>query len=211
MVIQCHECKGSVSTEAAACPHCGAPVPPNAPAPTPTAPVEQQTSATTTGRRMLDRLGLLLVALVIVGVVGWFYLGPSGRQEAQQVAKNVVGAEQTMMDETFDLAAGGYRNINLQLPREARLRVQLAVREGSAVDVYLMTPQEHQEFTQASQKLLGGNFHYRQNLSRSSVREYADAAVLPPGEWYLVVRSTDQVGVLVGRSARVYLKVTAQG
>jgi hypothetical protein len=42
-------------------------------------------------------------------------------------------------------------------------------------------------------------------------REYTDAVVLPPGEWYLVVRSTDRVGVLVGRFARVYLKVTAQG
>jgi hypothetical protein len=160
---------------------------------------------------VLDRLGLLFVALVIVGVVGWLYLGPSGRQAAQQVAKHVVGAEQTVIDETFDLAAGGYRNVSLQLPKEARLRVQLAVREGSAVDVYLMTPQQHQEFTQASQRLLGGNFHYRQNLSRAAVREYTDAVVLPPGDWYLVVRSTDQVGVFVGRSARVYLKVTAQG
>ena len=211
MVIQCRECKGTVSTEAGACPHCGAPIVGQVQTPSQPSPIAPVTSAGHTGRRVLDRLGLLLAALVIVGLAMWFYLGPSQRQVAQQVAKNVVRAEQTVMDETFDLAAGGYRNIGLQLPREARLRVQLAVREGAAVDVYLMTPQQHQEFTQAAQKLLGGNFHYRQDLSRAAVREYTDTVVVPPGEWYLVVRSTDQVGALVGRSARVYLKVTAQG
>ena len=211
MVIQCHECKERVSTEAKTCPHCGAPVlAPVTVSPTPALTPPEPVTARSR-RPIMDRLGLLLVALVVVGLGFWLYAGPSGRQAAKQVARNVAHAEQTLMDETFDLAAGTYRNISLRLPREARVSVEIAVREGAAVDVYLMTPPDFHEFAQASQRLMGGNFHHRQNLSRVSVREYSDATVLPPGEWYLVVRSTDQVGALVGRSTRLYLKVTAQG
>ncbi len=212
MVIECHECRGTVSTEARTCPHCGAPVSPKAqPSVPPLEPVATPQSGRSRGRRTLDRLAMLFLALTIVGVAGWLYLGASGRQVAQQAAQNVLGAEQTIVDETFDIPSGAYRTQGVRLPSASRVTVRLTVREGSAVDFYLMTPQEVAEFQQVSQKTFGGQYHYSQQLSHRSVQDFSDGALLPPGEWHFLIRSTDQALLLGNRPAtRVYLKVTAQ-
>ena len=204
MITQCHECKGTVSSEAKSCPHCGALVS--------STQVPTASPATKPKSRLRDRLALLAVALIVIGAVAWFLLPPSGREGAGRAFKNIVRAEQTVTDETFDVNAGTYRRMSFRLSKEAKVTVRLAVRDGSAVDLYLMDSQQGREFDQATQKLFGAEFHYKQALSRQSVREYAEAAVLPLGEWHFVIRSTDPTPLLgKGRSSRVYLKVAVQG
>jgi hypothetical protein len=61
--------------------------------------------------------------------------------------------------------------MSFRLNKEAKVTVRLAVRDGSAVDLYLMDSQQGREFDQATQKLFGAEFHYKQGLSRQSVRE----------------------------------------
>jgi hypothetical protein len=141
-----------------------------------------------------------------------FLLSPSGREGAGQAFKNIVRAEQTVADETFDVSAGTYRRMSFRLSKEAKVAVRLAVRDGSAVDLYLMDSEQGHEFDQATRTLFGAEFHYKQALSRQSVREYSEAAVLPLGEWHFVIRSMDPTPLLgKGKSSRVYLKVTVQG
>jgi len=207
MITDCHECKGKVSSEAKTCPHCGAPV-------STAVPIQVATASPITKRKskLRDRLALLAVALIVVGAAAWFLLPPSGREGAGKAVRNIVRAEQAVTDETFDVDAGTYRRMSLRLNKEAKITVRIAVRDGSAVDLYLMDSQQGREFDQATQKLFGADFHYKQALSRQSVREYTEAAVLPPGEWHFVIRSTDQTPLLgKGKSSRVYLKITVQG
>src|SRR5262245_61146301 len=196
MITQCRECKGNVSSEAQSCPHCGAPV-----SSTPTV-----SPTTKTKGKLKDRLALLAVALLVLGAVVWFLLPPSGREGAGRAVSNLVRAEQTVTDETFDVNAGTYRRMSFRLNKEAKVTVSLAVKDGSAIDLYLMDSQQGREFDQAAQKLFGAGFHYRQAISRQSVREYTEAAVLPPGEWHFVMRSTDPTPVFgKGKSTHVYL------
>ena len=54
-------------------------------------------------------------------------------------------AEQTVTDETFDVSAGTYRQMSFRLRKEAQVSVRLAVRDGSAVDLYLMDSQQGRE------------------------------------------------------------------
>src|SRR5438094_8445228 len=107
MVIDCRECNGKVSTEAKACPHCGAPIT----APTSSSPTAAPRSDVRSDRRrrpVRDLLALLVTAVTVIGVGVWWVMPPSGRQVAGQIAANVVRAEQTITDETFDLPAGAY-------------------------------------------------------------------------------------------------------
>lgn len=207
MSTECRECKGTVSSEAKSCPHCGTPV-----ADATSDAVAAASPATKSKSKLSDRLTLLAVALIVAGAAAWFLLPPSGREGAGRAFRNIVRAEQTVTDETFDVSAGTYRRMSFRLRKEAKVTVRLAVRDGAAVDLYLMDSQQGREFDQATQKLFGAEFPYKQALSRQSVREYVEAAVLPLGEWHFVIRSTDPPPLMgKGRSSRVYLKVAVQG
>ena len=202
MITQCHECKGTVSTEAKTCPHCGAPVeqtPVSAPA---SMPEKRRTSR--------GLVGVLIAVIVIAGLIWWLF-PPSSREATSSAAKTLLRVEQTLLDETFDVAAGNYNGYRIRLPGQRRVTVRLAVQNGSAVDLYLMDPQQKDELDKAGQKLFGGTFHYKEVLSRQSVRDYNDAAVLPHGEWFVIIRSTDPLPLLgKGQTSRVHLKVTTQ-
>ncbi len=204
MITDCHECGGKVSTEAKTCPHCGAPVV--------VTPAPPEPSTTKRKSRLLDRLVLIVVAFALVGVVLWFFLPPSGREGASRAVQNVLRLEQTLLEETLEVGAGEYQGYRLNLPKEASVTIRVAVREGSAIDVYLMNEQDKEELDKASQKFFGGQFRYRQVLSRQSTKTYTDSAVLPRGVWYVIIRSTD-VKPLLGKGgvSSVYLKVVARG
>jgi hypothetical protein len=84
-LIKCRECGGSVSTEAAACPHCGAPqrtVPP----PSPQRPVIQQQPRQKKGMG----LGGCLMVLIAIGTVSWFIT-----RYSQEFGKTPAPSEQS--------------------------------------------------------------------------------------------------------------------
>src|SRR5947207_629198 len=102
MVIDCRECQGKVSTDARACPHCGAPVTVvTTSAPTAPPRSDVRSDRPRSSRSMRDRLALLLTGIAATAVIAWFLMPPSGRQVAGQIAANVARVEQTVTDETF--------------------------------------------------------------------------------------------------------------
>lgn len=206
MVIECSECKGKVSTEARACPHCGAPVAP------PSSPGGNRPAVVLAPKRSKKRLVVLVIVLAAVAVLGWYSMSPSGREGASQVVSSVLKTEKTLLDETFDVTPGSYTRYTVNLNREAKVTLTFAVREGPAVDVYLMDPSQVQEFEQINKRLAGGQFHFKKAPSRNAAREYTEGVVLPAGTYSFVLKST-QGAPLLGRGTptKVYIKVTAQG
>jgi hypothetical protein len=67
MISECRECKGTVSSEAKSCPHCGAPV-----SAATSNQVATASSAAKSKSKLRDRLALLAVAVVVVGTAAWF-------------------------------------------------------------------------------------------------------------------------------------------
>jgi hypothetical protein len=101
MITECRECKGTVSSEAKSCPHCGAPASAGS-----LNQVGTASPAPKSKSKLKDRLALLAVAVIVLGAAAWFLLPPSGREGAGQAFKNIVRAEQTVTDEAFDINAG---------------------------------------------------------------------------------------------------------
>lgn len=211
MIIECPECKGQVSTQATSCPHCGAPVkqqdspePTGVPIAWPHAPKPKRS---TSARRVLVLLGVGVVAASLL----WYFAPPSGREQATNVVGSALRLEQTLFAETFEVPAGGYRGWDARLGAEARVTVAVDVRDGSAVNVYLMTPAQKREFDEVRRNLFGGQFTYTGALSSISTRRYSNSVVLPAGTWHFVIASTETTPLLgKGRTATVHAKLTTQ-
>jgi len=214
VITECGECGGKVSTQATTCPHCGAPVR-RAGSSTP-APVARSASDDTAAPAARDvpwrRIVLLLSALLIVIAAAWVFMPAAKRQAATHAVGGLARTEQTITDQTYEVAPGTYHVLSMTLHREGKVTLSLAVTEGAAVDLFLMDDADRREFQDAMAKAPAGAFHHQAALSRESVREHAESAVLPPGAWHFVIRSTEAAPLgAAGKPARVRVKLSVQG
>jgi DNA-directed RNA polymerase subunit RPC12/RpoP len=179
-LIKCSECRREVSDKAAACPQCGAPVVvPRATATPSPAPV--QAVATPSPAKQRSR-PLTLVLFAILAVVAYAVF----KMSTGSSMRGAIAGPQTMVAERLALKEGQAMGYELTLSTARRIEVTVDA-SPKAVNVMLMNAEDWQKYNQVRGKLFGGQYTYRQGLSRQSVLHMKQSEILPSGTWRVVV------------------------
>ncbi|MGC9985427.1 MAG: zinc ribbon domain-containing protein [Polyangia bacterium] len=201
--MKCSECGKDVSDKASACPNCGAPVATAAqaeqvsrPAPVP-APAGRKTSK-------WAYVGLAL----IVGSVFYIYRAATS-DHAAPLSAGLAGAlrqPKKIVSDRFSLKEGQAQMFGFNLNMDARVEVSVEASPKN-VDVMLMTANDLARFRQAQGRLFGGQYTYRQALSRQATMKMHQTATLPLGEWAIVVQRPKEA-LIFGQETTVSVDVT---
>jgi hypothetical protein len=126
---------------------------------------------------------LTLVLFVVLAVVAYvvFKMMSTGSS-----MRGAIAGPQTMVSERLALKEGQAIGYELTLPTPRRVEVTVDA-NPKAVNVMLMNGQDWQKYNQVRGKLFGGQYTYRQGLSRQSILHMKQSEILPSGTWRVVV------------------------
>jgi hypothetical protein len=125
---------------------------------------------------------LTLVLFVILGVVAYVVF----KMSTGSSMRGAIAGPQTLIAERLALKEG--QAIGYELTLATRRRVEVTVDANpKAVNVMLMNAEDWQKYNQARGKLFGGQYTYRQGLSRQSVLHMKQSEILPSGAWRVVI------------------------
>lgn len=198
-LIPCSECNREISDRAPACPHCGAPT--GAPLPAGGSPI---TTTQVVSKKRTSKAAIV-VLILLLGLGFWLY-----RSAAAPFSTGVVAAlrqPRKLVSERISLKEGEAKMYSFTLPSNARIEVK-AEATPQEVDVMLMTAEESQKFEKAAGNLFGGEYTYRQALSKQGVLAMNDTEFLPAGSWVIVVRRPKEA-ILFGDPTTASIDVTA--
>jgi hypothetical protein len=114
---------------------------------------------------------------------------------------------QKLVRETLSMKEGEAIMFSFSLYSDAPIQVSVESSKKS-INVMLMTGEDLEKYRRAKGKLLGGKYTYRQTLSQQNVRRMAETAVLPAGDWAIVVE-VRQTSLLIMDKTSVSVDVTA--
>ena len=184
-LINCPTCDKQVSSEAAACPECGHPLTPSAPAP------ERKKKFSLV--RVLVLLGAVLGLIVI-----W---NPSGAKDT--AGRLLSGGEQVVVDEEFGVPAKSWQMRVFRVKRAAVIEVSVRS-DGDGVNVYLQSEKHYKEFEAANKALFGGEYHHYQDFYMPRAKRNTEKGRLGSGTYYVVIEN------LAKASFNVHLKIVVR-
>jgi hypothetical protein len=178
-LMNCPECSKEISDKAPSCPNCGAPSSLQRPAGAVTFKKQGMSHSKTIG------LGVLIGLVVLLG---WMWRSALSDTAAPPSAGLLAALRQPkkLVNERTQLNEGRSIIYSFYLPTDSRVQVE-ANATPKAIDVMLMNSDQAAKFREANGKLFGGNYTYTQALSGQQVLTMDKTAVLPSGNWSIVV------------------------
>lgn len=202
-LMKCNECGKDVSDKAGTCPNCGAPVAIAAQAEQAPRPAAVPASA---GRKTSK---WAYVGLAIIAVTVFYIYRAATSDRAAPLSAGLAGAlrqPKKIVSDRFSLKEGQAQMFGFNLSRDARVEVNVEASPKN-VDVMLMTADDLERFRQAQGKLFGGQYTYRQALSRQATMRMHQTETLPLGSWAIVVQRP-QEALIFGHETTVSIDVT---
>ena len=200
-LIKCSECGREVSDKAPACPQCGAPI---------DSGKDIAAIAAMDGPPPKPRTRPAFIVLGLVVVAGLFLAYRAATNDKAAPASAGLGGilrqPQKLASERFELKEGEAKMLTFTLRSDARVEVKVTAQPKN-VDVMLMTAEDLEKYKKAKGKLFGGQYTYRQNLSRQGVLTMNETETLPAGTWAIVVQRPNE-SLLFGDNTVANLDVT---
>jgi hypothetical protein len=119
--------------------------------------------------------------LVLLGVVFVFFKMKSGSSLAGAVA-----GPQTIVSETISLKEGQAMGYGFRIPSDRRIEVNVTA-NPKPVNVMLMSEAQWKKYNDVRGKLFGGQYEYKQALSKEAVLQMKESDILPAGSYRIVV------------------------
>lgn len=187
----CRECGSEISDQAPTCPRCGAP--------------NSEGSQARSLRPAQARPGLVrqLIGLVVLGALGVV----AYRVYTGQSVQSAVSGPQTIVDETMRLEEGQAKSYGFSLPTSRRVDVSIKA-SPHQVNIMLMDEAQWNKYKEVKGSLFGGDYTYKQALSKQSILEMSESDILPEGRWRIVVERPNE-SLILGDDTNATVKVLA--
>ncbi len=158
-------------------------------------PVENSSSRSSSGQRIL---GVLAILLLLLGLI-WY---EAGTKRTTEMIATVIHAPITIKDEVENLPAASWKGVALNLPYSGTVDVNLEVVRGNPIDVFIAT---------VDQLEIMNTGHWNQvqaegDFSASKTTTYKRSGHLNRGGYYLVLRDTS-LGILSMPASDVSVRV----
>jgi hypothetical protein len=141
--------------------------------------------------------------MVVISIVaGAFWLGyryVNGEDNANRVLATAIKAPITLRDEVVSVQAGQAQALALDVPYAGSITLEVDVRHGKHVNVYLIDSASWAKFTKAREALFGGRFEHYPAFKGTQIRTYKRSGRLGEGTYYVVVENPT-LGILVPSS-----------
>jgi hypothetical protein len=102
-----------------------------------------------------------------------------------------VSGPQTLVNETIELKEGTAMGYGFVIPTDRRIEVRVAA-NPKPVNVMLMTEDQWTKYQDVRGKLFGGQYQYKQALSKKSVLQMSESDVIPSGRYRVVVERAEE-------------------
>jgi hypothetical protein len=131
-------------------------------------------------------LGRIILWGLLLGVVYVFFKVSTGSSVA-----GAVSGPQTLVNETIELKEGTAMGYGFTIPTDRRVEVRVSA-NPKPVNVMLMTEDQWAKYQEVRGKLFGGQYQYKQALSKKSVLQMTESEVLPSGRYRIVVERAEE-------------------
>ncbi len=118
---------------------------------------------------------------ILLGLIFVFFKMKTGSSLA-----GAVTGPQTIVSETISLKEGQAMGYGFRIPSDRRVEVKVSA-NPKPVNVMLMTESQWAKYNEAHGSLFGGQYEYKQALSKKSVLQMGESDVLPAGSYRIVV------------------------
>jgi hypothetical protein len=148
----------------------------------------------------LKALIRIVVLLAILGGGIWLFLRyTAGEKAANRVASVVLRQPIELKNVIESLPANSFKGLPISLPYAGTVMVELGVKAGNDVDVYLV-PQDQIERVQKKEQ-----FRHLQEFEAKKTRSYRRSGRLAAGTYYIVLFDTT-LGILSSSSSDIIVR-----
>ncbi len=141
---------------------------------------------------------LVLVVICLLGAVWLFIRFSAGGEAADRVASTVLRQRVNLVDAIENLPASSYKALPLSLPYTGSLSVDLTVRNGNGISIFLISPDQIEKIKSEQ------NFQYIVGFEANDAKNYRRSSRLEAGTYYLVLRDST-MGILSESSSDIQL------
>ena len=144
--------------------------------------------------KALTRIIVLIV--VIIGGIWLFLRYTAGQTAANRVTSTILHQRIDLVNTTQDLPASSFKALPISLPYAGTLSVDLTVRRGNDISVYVVTPDQIDKIKAKQQ------FTYFQGFDADKTKIYQRSGRLASGSYYLVMLDKS-LGILSQQSSDI--------
>jgi hypothetical protein len=149
----------------------------------------------------LKALSRIVVLIVVLGGGIWLFVRfTAGEKAANRVASVVLRQPIEVKDSIEDLPASSFKALALTLPYTGTISVEVTVRKGNDIDVYVVSPDQIEKIKKKER------FTYFEGLQAQKTQNYRRSGRLEAGSYYLVLLDRS-LGILSQSSTDVHVHV----
>ena len=139
---------------------------------------------------------LIVIVVILIGGVWLFIRFTAGQKAANTVTSTILRQRVDLVSTIVDLPAASLRTVSLSLPYTGTLSIDLAVKKGNDISVFVVTPDQIDKI-KAKQK-----FEHVHGFEAEKTKSYRRSGSLAAGSYYLVLLDTS-LGLLSQRSSDI--------
>jgi hypothetical protein len=144
--------------------------------------------------KALTRIVVLIV--VLIGGIWLFIRYTAGQGAANRVTSAILHQRIDLVNTTQDLPASSFKALPILLPYAGTLTVDLTVRRGNDISVYVVSPDQIDKIKAKQQ------FTYFQGFDADKTKIYQRSGRLASGSYYLVMLDKS-LGILSQQSSDI--------
>ena len=142
---------------------------------------------------------LVVIVAILIGGVWLFIRYTAGEKAADRVTSTVLRQRVSLTDTIEDLPASSFKAVPLSLPYTGSLSVEVAVRRGNDISVYLVTPDQIEKIKSKQ------GFRHIEGFEADKTKSYRRSGRVASGSYYLVLLDKT-LGVLSQKSSDIQVR-----
>ena len=142
---------------------------------------------------------LVVIVAILIGGVWLFIRYTAGEKAANRVTSTVLRQRVSLADAIEDLPASSFKAVPLSLPYTGSLSVEVAVRRGNDISVYLVAPDQIEKIKSKQ------GFRHIEAFEADKTKSYRRSGRVASGSYYLVLLDKT-LGVLSQKSSDVQVR-----
>jgi hypothetical protein len=124
---------------------------------------------------------IITIVAILLGGIWLFVRFTAGEKVANNVASTVLRQRIELVNTIVDLPVSSFRTIGLSLPYTGTLSIDLTVKKGNDISVFLVTPDQIEKIK------AGQNFQYIQGFDAEKTKSYLRSGRVASGTYHLVL------------------------